>query len=74
MHTLCALGFIGLPISVARGISYFAQVLLVAHTLTDPALPPPALVELHAQEATLDHPARTGHESHDAAPHTRMRL
>ena len=42
----------------------YAQALLVAHALTDPALLPPTstlLADLRAQEAALDDPARIGH-------------
>ncbi|KAH9000382.1 FAD/NAD-P-binding domain-containing protein [Lactarius akahatsu] len=63
-HAPLALAFIGLPIFVSNGISDFAQALLVAHALADPALLPPAsalLADLRAQEAALDNPARIGH-------------
>ncbi|KAH9072966.1 FAD/NAD-P-binding domain-containing protein [Lactarius deliciosus] len=56
-HAPRALAFIGLPTFVEYGISDYAQALLVAHALADPAL----LADLRAQEAAHDDPARIGH-------------
>ncbi|KAH9006486.1 FAD/NAD-P-binding domain-containing protein [Lactarius hatsudake] len=63
-HAPRALAFVGLLTFVEYGISDYAQALLVAHALADPALLPPTpalLADLRAQEAALDDPARIGH-------------
>ena len=63
-HAPLALAFIGLPIFIENAMCDYAQALVVAHALTDPALLPPTsalLADLRAQEAALDDPARIGH-------------